>query len=121
MTLGSKALPALAAGALLAFGASGCASWHGDAMHETHASAPMDSGHRGGYMAAIDDQTTTDVLQAFRADHALDARGIAVKVMKGVVELSGTVRSDADRARAVQIARGVGGVVDVRDNLRASG
>jgi len=48
-----------------------------------------------------------------------DVRGlrINVDVNKGVVTLSGTVRSEAERQRAVAVATGMPNVVRVVDNL----
>ena len=48
-----------------------------------------------------------------------DVRGlrINVDVNKGVVTLSGTVRSEAERQRAVEVATGMPNVVRVVDNL----
>jgi hyperosmotically inducible protein len=42
---------------------------------------------------------------------------IDVDVENGVVTLSGTVRNAAQKEKAGQVARGVGGVKDVRNNL----
>ena len=48
-----------------------------------------------------------------------DVRGlrINVDVNKGIVTLSGTVRSEAERQRAVEVATGMPNVVRVVDNL----
>ena len=48
-----------------------------------------------------------------------DVRGlrINVDVNKGVVTLSGTIRSEAERQRAVEVATGIPNVVRVVDNL----
>lgn len=46
---------------------------------------------------------------------------INVDVENNVVTLSGTVRSDAQKVRAEQVARGVGGVKDVKNNLTIGG
>jgi len=37
------------------------------------------------------------------------------------VSLNGTVDSAAEKSRAMEIARNVSGVVDVRDNLKTAG
>jgi len=135
-----KALPALLAGAALALAASGCASWHdstrtargttygnGNAMNETNATGPSTTdsaqGNRNALMATIDDQTTQDIEQALHAASGVDARGVVVRTMRGHVELSGTVRDDAQRQRVIEIARNtdVEKVVDVQDKLRVEG
>lgn len=127
MTLQGKAIPALVAGSALALFASGCATWHADSMHEARASnVPSTTttgpvGNRGPVMGAIDEQTTSDVEEAFHADHALDSHDIRVGTLRGVVTLEGTVRDEAQRRRAVDIARGMSHVVGVEDHLRVTG
>jgi osmotically-inducible protein OsmY len=51
---------------------------------------------------------------------ALEGSDIDVDVNDGVVTLSGTVRSDAGRTRAVAIAKGTAGVKSVTDKLTIS-
>ncbi|HSN21850.1 MAG TPA: BON domain-containing protein [Usitatibacter sp.] len=127
----TQALSALAAGALLALGASGCASWHSGSAHEAGTygtgvtmnttTAPA-QGNRNALMATVDDQVSRDIEQALHAANGIDARDITVRSMNGHVELNGTVRSDAERQRAIEVARNtdVEHVVDVRDNLRVA-
>lgn len=52
-----------------------------------------------------------------------DVKGTSVNVetFKGVVQLSGFVRSEAERARAAQLARNVAGVSEVRNDLQVQG
>ena len=50
------------------------------------------------------------------ATRARDRR--AVSLAKGVVHLSGFVRSQADIDKAVQVARGVAGVKSVKNDMR---
>ncbi len=135
MILERKALPALAAGALLALAAAGCASsdtgtgrrFTGyDETTPTHgygSTTQEAQGNRNALMATIDDQTTRDIENALRSANGLDARDITVRTMRGHVELSGSVRSDAERQRALEVARNtdVEHVVDVRDDLRVPG
>ena len=67
----------------------------------------------------IDDTTiTTTVKTRLAADKGASLTRIQVDTDRGVVQLSGVVDSAADRARAEQIARGVGGVKSVRNNLQ---
>ncbi len=42
---------------------------------------------------------------------------VEVETLKGVVQLSGFVKSEGDRAKAEQIAWSVGGVRDVRNDI----
>ncbi len=59
---------------------------------------------------------TTKVKTALTGE-GLDALHVHVDTKGKVVTLSGTVDSAAHRAKAVQVARGVDGVVDVKDHL----
>ncbi len=114
MTILRKATHAVLAGAVLAVGVTGCASWR--AHHDQYASE-----HRGPMQAASDAVITAKVKTALAADDMVKARNIDVDTMRGVVQLNGTVRSAAERSRAIQLARHVSGVLDVRDNLKTMG
>lgn len=66
----------------------------------------------------IDDSLiTTKVKSSFVADSAVSALDISVETTQGVVSLTGLVNSEAERQRAVQIARETSGVkqVDARN------
>ena len=67
----------------------------------------------------VDDSViTTKVKTAIFNDSSLKVNEINVETFKGVVQLSGFVRSQADIDKAVQVARGVGGVKSVKNNMR---
>jgi hyperosmotically inducible periplasmic protein len=67
----------------------------------------------------IDDTTlTTSVKTALARDKAATLTRIDVDSVRGVVSLNGVVSTPADKARAVEIARGVNGVQKVVDNLQ---
>ncbi len=68
--------------------------------------------------AIADAQASVRVKTALVNDPVLGARTIEVRVVRGVVALSGRVASQAEAASAVAIARGVPGVTDVRADLR---
>lgn len=71
-----------------------------------------------GTTAAVEDaQLAVAVKTALLNDPALGTQGITVQVTAGVARLSGEVRSAADRDRAVDLARRVAGVRDVRNEL----
>ena len=94
--LASLALPACAGG--------------GQAVRTTPASAPA--------AAAMDDSTiTTRVKTMLLNDPQVAATKIDVSTAAGVVTLSGTVKSKADETRAVELARQVTGVRDVKSTL----
>jgi hyperosmotically inducible protein len=69
--------------------------------------------------ATIDDATiTTRVKTALLNDPDVGALRIDVDTVKGVVTLSGGVKSAAERDKALAIARKIGGVTDVKSTLQ---
>jgi osmotically-inducible protein OsmY len=67
----------------------------------------------------IDDATvTTRVKTAFINDPAVGAMRIDVDTFKGVVTLSGSVKSKDEEAKAIALARSVHGVTDVKSTLQ---
>lgn len=70
----------------------------------------------------IDDATiTTRVKTAFINDKEVGALRIDVDTFKGVVTLSGQVKSKAEEARAISLAKSIRGVVDVKSTLQVGG
>src|SRR6185436_17596895 len=68
---------------------------------------------------AIDDTTiTTRVKTAMLNDPGVGGLRIDVDTFKGVVTLSGRVKSQAEREQALQLARMIGGVVEVKDAMQ---
>jgi len=66
----------------------------------------------------VDDSTiTTKVKAEFVRDDTVKAMDIKVETYKGIVSLSGFVSMPEQKARAAQIAAGVAGVRDVRNNI----
>ena len=67
----------------------------------------------------IDDATiTTRVKTAFINDPVVGGLRIDVDTFKGVVTLSGRVKSKEEEQKAIQIARGINGVADVKSTLQ---
>lgn len=67
----------------------------------------------------IDDSViTSKVKSAILGDSATKVAEISVETYKGVVQLSGFVSSQAAANRAVELARGVKGVVSVKNDMR---
>ena len=64
---------------------------------------------------------TTKIKAKMTLDDSLEARYIDVDTNGSVVTLSGTVRNEGERARAMQLARETEGVTAVNDRLRISG
>jgi osmotically-inducible protein OsmY len=70
----------------------------------------------GEYM---DDTVITGKVKAgILNEPTLKSAEINVETFKGVVQLSGFVSSAANKATAVQVARAVGGVKSVKDDMR---
>ena len=68
---------------------------------------------------AIDDTTiTTRVKTAMLNDPAVGGLRIDVDTFKGVVTLSGRVKSQAEKEQAVALARMINGVAEVKDALQ---
>ena len=67
----------------------------------------------------IDDTTiTTRVKTAMLNDPAVGGMRIDVDTFKGVVTLSGRVKTQAEKDQAVGLARKIDGVVEVKDALQ---
>jgi osmotically-inducible protein OsmY len=67
----------------------------------------------------IDDTTTTTrVKTALLNDKAVGGLSIDVDTFKGVVTLSGRVKSQSEKAQAITLARRVDGVTEVKDALQ---
>jgi hyperosmotically inducible protein len=67
----------------------------------------------------IDDSViTTKVKAAIFNEPTLKSAEINVETFKGVVQLSGFVKSSADQSKAVELARSVKGVTSVKNDMR---
>jgi osmotically-inducible protein OsmY len=67
----------------------------------------------------IDDATiTTRVKTSLLNDPAVGGLRIDVDTFKGVVTLSGRVKTKDEEAKAIALARKIGGVVDVKSTLQ---
>src|SRR5687767_13856717 len=68
---------------------------------------------------AIDDTTiTTRVKTAMLNDPAVGGLRIDVDTFKGVVTLSGSVKNQAEKNQAIELARRTSGVTEVKDALQ---
>lgn len=65
-----------------------------------------------------DSAITTKVKAAIFNDPSLKSAEINIETFKGVVQMSGFVSSQASIDKAVEIARGVGGVSSVKNDMR---
>lgn len=66
----------------------------------------------------VDDATiTTKVKAAFVKDEVVKALDVKVETFKGTVQLSGFVDTAEQKSRAAELARGINGVHDVKNNI----
>jgi hypothetical protein len=65
-------------------------------------------------------RTTAQVMTALINDPEIGTRPIDVRVSRGIVTLSGRVRSEAEVARAIALARAVPGVTRVDSSIRVA-
>jgi osmotically-inducible protein OsmY len=88
---------------VLVAGVSGCQAMTGETLGEH-----------------IDDTTITTTVKAkLAAEKGATLTRVQVDTDRGVVQLSGVVETAADKTKAEQITRSVGGVKGVRNNLQA--
>jgi len=73
--------------------------------------------HEGTGEYVDDTAITTKVKAAIFTDSELKVMQINVETFKGVVQLSGFVNSRATAQKAAEVARGVKGVVEVKNDL----
>jgi osmotically-inducible protein OsmY len=87
---------------VLVAGVSGCQAMTGETLGEH-----------------IDDTTITTTVKAkLAAEKGATLTRVQVDTDRGVVQLSGVVETAADKTKAEQITRSVGGVKGVRNNLQ---
>jgi hyperosmotically inducible periplasmic protein len=92
-----------------------CAGGLGLASLQTGCAATPTKESTGEY---VDDSTiTTKVKAAFLHDDYIKSFDISVETFKGTVQLSGFVDNSEQKSRAGEVARGVNGVKDVKNNL----
>ncbi|HET7570263.1 MAG TPA: BON domain-containing protein [Gammaproteobacteria bacterium] len=72
-------------------------------------------------VGASDTAITAAVKSKLLANSSTSGMDIHVETNHGVVTLSGTVRSDAEKTLAERIARNTDGVTDVTNNLKVQG
>jgi osmotically-inducible protein OsmY len=56
---------------------------------------------------------TAQVQASFAADPLVSASAIGIRTTQGVVQLSGTVKNEQERFRAIQLVQGVAGVKEI--------
>ena len=82
--------------------------------------APASKSESAG--AYVDDAViTTKVKAAILGDKTVKATEVNVETYKGIVQLTGFIKSHADIDKAVAIARGVKGVASVKNDMIVKG
>ena len=72
-----------------------------------------------GTGAYVEDSVITGKIKAVILNEpTLKSREINVETFKGVVQLSGFVSSEAEAQKAVEMARGIKGVMSVKNDMR---
>lgn len=98
--------------------AADCVKCHQAGTGKSAAAAPKDVSP-GEY---VDDTViTAKVKSAVLEDSSLKSAEINVETYKGIVQLSGFVRSRADINRAAELAKGVNGVKSVKNDMILKG
>lgn len=113
---------ALAVGALIAASMTACGTYtsRADSTTSKQLAAAGEAPQRGPVQASSDALINGKVKSVLAADDLVKARNINVDTLRGVVQLNGTVNSAAEKEQALKLARGVSGVVEVRDNLNVA-
>ncbi|MEW7312355.1 molecular chaperone OsmY [Buttiauxella gaviniae] len=83
-----------------------------DKLHVRDGSKKSVSGYAG------DTATTSEIKAKLLADDIVPSRNVKVETTDGVVQLSGTVKSNAQSERAESIAKAVDGVKSVKNDLK---
>ena len=109
---------ALAVCAALALSAGGCATLKGNPSASAKPTTDTSDNRRGAVVTTADAAINAKVKAALALDEMVKAFNIDTDTVRGVVTLNGTVKSGAEKAQAIRIARGIDGVVEVRDNLK---
>lgn len=77
---------------------------------------------KASFGETVDDSVITSKVKAlFVEDKQVSALDIKVETFKGIVQLSGFANNSTEASRAVEIARGVGGVKSVKNDIRLKG
>jgi osmotically-inducible protein OsmY len=74
--------------------------------------------HESAGEVVDDSWITTKVKSAFVEDPTVSALNIKVETFKGVVQLSGFANNTTEIQRAAEIARGIKGVKEVKNDVR---
>jgi osmotically-inducible protein OsmY len=71
------------------------------------------SSREGAGESGEDAAITAKVQSSFAADPLVSASAIGIRTTKGVVHLSGSVKTEQERFRAIQLVQGVTGVKEI--------
>lgn len=115
----------LTLGALVALAAAGCSTMNpsagnGASNDDAISTTVAPTGTHGGLGRTAEDEQILARIKAAYASDGVKADGISIDIMRGMVTLSGTVPSAAERDKAVGIANKTAGVFEVRDRLKVA-
>jgi len=97
--------------------ACGTALAQGPASSTQTNGAPPGQQASGSMTRPSDRQVARDVRKAIKKAGGVDMAALVVRVKNGVVTLAGSVPATTEAAKANEVARGVSGVVSVRNKL----
>jgi osmotically-inducible protein OsmY len=126
MNLHYKNVAFVTLGAALALAAAGCSTVNPSASNGASnddaisTSVAPTGTHHGLGRTAEDEQILARIKAAYASD-GVKADGINIDIMRGMVTLSGTVPSTAERDKAVELANKTSGVFEVKDRLKVAG
>lgn len=96
----------------------------GESSEFSHEDEGLSESNRSRFadtLLSSDEKIREDVIQALTANPTVEASGINVTVIGGVVTLSGVVRSDYLRKEAENCVENVVGVEEVQNDIRLGG
>ena len=114
MTTKQMKIRALALGTLIALGAAGC-------TNTPPATYAGNKPERSATQKVSDAALSARIKTSFATDSTVNAGDIKVDAMRGIVTLTGTVKTAAERDKAIAIARDTKGVVEVKNHIKVSG
>ncbi|GEM_PF-5843085 len=99
-------------------GGSGAMNGGMGTMNRNMNTERMMNSERNMNAQAMDDSAiTAKIKNQFMNDSQLKLRDINVETMQGVVKLTGTVETEAEKNKAMELVKKMNGVTSVKDNL----
>lgn len=89
--------------------------------HENDSLSAANRSRFGDTLLSADEKVKADVIEALTANPTVEASGINVSVIAGVVTLSGVVQSNFLRKEAENCVENVEGVEEVQNHIKLGG